>query len=67
MFYTPPSGSSWLDAAEPGGESQVKLLLLILRPKQLLIMGMAARTSLCGAKLLNGLVSESRALFLWID
>ena len=47
-------GSSWLEAAEPGGESQVKLLLEILRPKQLLIMGMAARISLCGAKLLNG-------------
>ena len=61
------SGSSWLEAAEPGGESQVKLFLLTLRPKQWLMMGMAARTSLCDAKLLNGLVSESRALFLWIN
>ena len=39
------SGSSWLEAAEPGGESQVKLLAEILRPKPLLMMGMAARTS----------------------
>ena len=45
--------SSWLEAAEPGGESQVKLLLLILRPKQVLMMGIAARISWCGAKLLN--------------
>jgi hypothetical protein len=47
------SGTSWLEAAEPGGESQVKLLLLILRPKQELMMGIAARISWCGAKLLN--------------
>ena len=48
------SGSSWLEAAEPGGESQVKLLPLILRPKQEFMMGMAAKMSSRGAKLLNG-------------
>ena len=55
------SGSSWLEAAEPGGESQVKLLAEILRPKQLLIMGIAARTSWCCAKLLNGQMLPQRA------
>ena len=48
------SSCSWLEAAEPGGESQVKLLPEILRPKLLLMMGMAARRSSCCAKLLNG-------------